>query len=83
MVVSVSPIVGLKHPPELAPTIPATVANVIAIVKAPRAPSAVDVVVGYFVCTITEMKMLVNIVYSKKTCHRGISSDLGFRMKGS
>ena len=57
MVVSVSPIVGLKHPPELAPTVPATVARVMAIASAPSTPSLVEVVIGYFVWRITEMSL--------------------------
>ncbi len=75
--------VGLKHPPEEAPTIPAIVARVMAMARVPRTPSVVEVVTGYLVCTMTDMKIAVNIICCRKTCHKGTSSELGFKMKGS
>ena len=82
IVVSVSPIVGLKHPPALAPTVPATVARVIPMVRAPSMPDEVAAEREYFVCTITEMKMNVKMVCSMKTWNMGIVLVRGLRIKG-
>ncbi len=75
--------VGLKQPPESAPTIEAMVYKVSATVKAPKIPSFVARILSYFVWTITVIKMVLNINSSKKTWNKGSLLSRGFKTNGT
>jgi len=79
----VSPIVGLKHPPESDPTIPINANNVKTTVIVPKNPSLVEANFLYFVWQITPTNKMVKIASITNTCHSGNPFSPGFKIKVS